>query len=397
MRGVLATIAGILLLGLIAIFGQIIANSRLESHQTAIFQFFTSQSATFKMPDTLKWEAQKRVALYQSLMEAEQLDEGMIVNRLASGESADRCDSLLFSSLRYVALKKLHMIKEAQIAWDAIAKSQEDGHWLRHPQCRETTSRDMLLGVLAAFTQDPPHFRNHVIDLLRYVHANNGYLSEGRFDVSYLLPGVAEILRVYARGNQIAEYTLPATVFFGFSTIEFAAILPQPGYRSHLTALSTWIELELQDHPRYAPHSYKLRSAVNELSAAFDPFTYSRLRQQRLSWIAGKLFQQDPQNLFFKWLRLRTAQALTPLTRTIMLQELINMEQFPTNHLPRNCDRKADYLWQRDSSEYKSVTENCSKQFGGVDFMWMTALLLDPSHDSPVTSEVKTSNEPTLP
>lgn len=389
MRGVLTTIAGIFLLGVIALFGQIIANSRLESHQTAIFQFFISQSSTYRMPDTLKWEAQKRVALYHALIESQHLEDGMIVNRLADGSSVDRCDSLLFSSLRYVALKKLHMIKEAQVAWEAIAKSQEDGHWLRHPQCRKTTSRDMLLGVLAAFTQDPPHHRNHIIDLLRYVDANNGYLSDGRFDIAYMLPGVAEILRVYARGNQIANYKLPPAVFFGFSTIEFAAILPRPGYRSHLTALSSWIELELQDHPRYAQHSNKLRSAVNQISGAVAPFTYSGLRQQRLSWIAGKLFQQDPHNIFFKWLRLRTAQALTPLTRTIMLQELMNMEQFPADRLPRNCDRKADYLWQRDSTEYKSISDVCTKQFGGVDFIWMTALLLDPSHDTTLVSDVK--------
>lgn len=397
MRGILITIAGILLLGVIALFGQIIANSRLESHQTAIFQFFTSQSATYQMPESLKWEAQKRAALYQALIEAEQLEDGMIVNRLADGSIADHCDSLLFSSLRYVALKKLHMVKEAQVAWDAISKSQEDGHWLRHPQCRHTTSRDMLLGVLAAFTQDPPHFRTHIIDLLRYVDANNGYLSDGRFDIAYMLPGVAEILRVYARGNQIAEYKLPTTVFFGFSTIEFAAILPRPGYRSHLTALSSWIELELQDHPRYAPHSNKLRSAVNQISGAFAPFTYSGLRQQRLSWVSGKLFQQDPHNIFFKWLRLRTSQALTPLTRTIMLQELLNMDQFPVDRLPRNCDRKADYLWQRDSVEYDKANNLCTKQFAGVDFLWMAALLLDPSHDSPVTNEAKEPDEPALP
>ena len=39
------------------------------------------------------------------------------------------------------------------------------------------------------------------------------------------------------------------------------------------------------------------------------------------------------------------------------------MPQFPEGRLPANCDRRADYMWQRSSREYDAHTADISKRY----------------------------------
>ena len=54
-----------------------------------------------------KDKARDKAILYNELIKRGFLDDGMVVNRTSDGTFIDHCDSLLFSSLRYVALSKL--------------------------------------------------------------------------------------------------------------------------------------------------------------------------------------------------------------------------------------------------------------------------------------------------
>ncbi len=82
--------------------------------------------------------------------------------------------------------------------------------------------------------------------------------------------------------------------------------------------------------------------------------------------------------LFNRFLRLKSAGALNKASRYKLMLSLANMKkQFPDNRLPMNCDRKADYLWQRNIEESFEFSEECDKSFNGTDFLWMAALLTD--------------------
>jgi hypothetical protein len=89
------------------------------------------------------------------------------------------------------------------------------------------------------------------------------------------------------------------------------------------------------------------------------------------------LVQTDPRNLFFRYLLFRVNGVLNPFVARSLLIELLSMRQFPQEMLPRSCDRKADYLWQRSSREYDIVDDKCSYSFHGTDFVWMAGLLVE--------------------
>lgn len=386
------TFNALLVMTLAAVVGQIAANSRSELHQKQLLHRFAISSPVDALSESSKTALRERAAKYEQLIEADHLLDGMVVNlNMKTGKPTDVCDSLIFSSLRYIALTKLGWHEQALRAWAAIEKSQENGMWLRHPQCRKSTSRDMILGVLAAFTQNPPHMRNHLVSFISQLENNGGFVSPGRIDVSYLMPGVAEITRIFAKGNGILEYSLPTSVAYGFSTIEFSAIAPQPGYRSHLVGLTSWIEIELLNQQRYQ-QSNEVRSVISEITRFISIFSGADLYNQRLSWITGKLYYSDPNNLFFKWLKLRSSNAISPATRQHLADELLAIKEFPTDALPTDCVRRADYMWQRDSREYSSRKKECVRQFSGVDFLWMAALVLDESHDFKIDPSAQANN-----
>src|SRR5690606_3995506 len=156
--------------------------------------------------------------VYDYLLREHHLLDGMVVSRSASGEAIHECDSLLFSSLRYVALKKLGFHNEARRAWQALQKSQVDGHWRRHPRCWEkSTSRDMIIGVIAALTQSPPNSEQHIRSLFAQIRSTGGYISDGPIYVSYLTPSIARLLRSLARAQGIPYSEMPDIIRRGYS------------------------------------------------------------------------------------------------------------------------------------------------------------------------------------
>ncbi|SMF36435.1 hypothetical protein SAMN06296036_11133 [Pseudobacteriovorax antillogorgiicola] len=344
---------------------QLSAKLRNESIQTSYQDYGRYQ--------TLLTEAYQRALFYEEEIQKKNLSMGMVVNHDDHyNRILAECDSLLFSSLRYVALKKMGLHGEANDAWQAILKANDHGKWHRHPKCkRRWTSRDMIVGLLAALSQRPEDSRLYLQDLMSYVDKTGGYIGSGPFYVSKLSPGLAEIIRHLARREGIADSALPPDIKYGFSTIEFDTFTAGRGYTSHLNALVIWLEMEL----RAKKSLNKVRSVTELLDQLLNPFKSHSIEDQRLMWVSHKLVDLDERNLFFRWLQLRSAGALTEKSKAQMLEELLSMDQFPADRLPQNCDRKADYLWQRDSIEYTPHSGECTETFSGVDFLWMVSLL----------------------
>src|SRR5690606_16280323 len=125
----------------------------------------------------LEVRTRMRALRYEELIAASSTYQGMVITREHNGRVGDLCDSLLFSSLRYVSLRKLGLEKEADEAWAWIIKSRDGGKWFRHPQCAiKSTSRDMIVGLLAALTQRPEGYRDVLKELINYVGDNSGYV-----------------------------------------------------------------------------------------------------------------------------------------------------------------------------------------------------------------------------
>ncbi len=322
----------------------------------------------------LKHAAIEKAILYEELINENHLYHGMIVNRGLDGSIHSECDSLLFSALRFVALDRLGWKDDAAEAWQAMLSVNEDGRWYRHPKCRRRwTSRDMIVGVLAALVQNPPEYKKYTEELIAYIGKNDGYIGTGPFYVSMMSPGLGEIIRLLSVQADIDEVELPTDIRYGFSTIEFDAIAGRRGFTAHLNALTLWIEREL-----IFGNSHKPRSIAGFLDNLMGHLADHSFEKQRQQWVAGKLVELDQKNMFFRWLQLLAADAISPRIRYEFLNELMSMPQFPLDRLPQNCDRKADYLWQRDSREYQPIPlkAKCSEEYPGVDFLWMLSMIL---------------------
>jgi len=320
-------------------------------------------------------QAREKALLYEQWLEEGFLEHGMVVNRHSDGRPSGECDSLLFSSLRYTALMKLGWQDKAYQAWRGLENAFQVGRWVRHPKCRrKSTSRDMIVGLLVAMTQNPPSEVRRLQQLLSIVDSTGGSVDDGPFYVSRLSPGIGEIMRLMSQQYGVPLREVPEEVRMGFSTLEFDAWMARPGYTAHLNALTLWIELELMNkQPKSA-----LRSVSELLDTALGPLGSPKLKDQRWVWAGHQLATLDRQNLFFEWMELRSAGALTWKTQSMLLQKLLDMPQFPDDRLPRNCDRRADYLWQRHSVEYVPKPKaTCTETFHGVDFLWMVALLTE--------------------
>ncbi len=320
-------------------------------------------------------EAREKALRYEQWLAESHLENNMVVNRHADGRAASECDSLLFSSLRYTALMKLGWHDKAFRAWRGIENAYQKGRWVRHPKCRrKSTSRDMIVGLLVAMTQNPPAEATRLQQLVNIVGETGGSVDDGPFYVSRLSPGIGEIMRLMSRQYGVPLRDLPEEVRLGFSTLELDTWMAAPGYTAHLNALTLWIELELTQHQPKTT----LRNLSELVDAALGPLGGQGMEDQRWQWIGQKLSALDHKNLFFRWLELRSAGALTWKTQAELLQALLSMHQFPDNRLPRNCDRRADYLWQRASVEYaRNPRDACTETFHGVDFLWMVALLTE--------------------
>ena len=365
------------LFGAVAAYGQLVANSRYLSRASETLRAWAVSlpPPTPLAAAALVAEARQRAQLYDDQIVAKHLVDGMVVNKELDGNMLDQCDSLLFSSLRYASLVKLGATERAAKAWSAIEKSQVDGHWLRHPRCPKSTSRDMLVGLLIALAQHPPNAETHLKSLLKRVGDHNGYFSTGPIYVSYLTPGLARFLAMLAPGARVSDQDLPDIVRDGYSTAELEVMVVDEGYEAHLGGLSAWLEMELAKET--STEDRRGSWPVAAVDEAVKPFASPTLEAQRLEWITDRLMQVDGTNLFFRYLRLRAAGALTPAVRERLLGDLLSRSQFPADRLPEDCDRKADYLWQRNRWHRWHHPVDCSVEYSGVDYLWMTALLLD--------------------
>jgi len=386
-RRFLSIFAALLALGLAFGASLLVGNSRFTATFTGSLLAWSKSIPAPSDNDlsTAELLLRARVAFYEREVRDRFLLDGMVVNLDAAGRPLDVCDSLLFSSLRFVSLKKLGDIDSADAAWTAIRRSGEDGIWMRHPRCAKFLSRDMIVGLLVALTQAPDGSQGKLKDLLRVVEERGGFFSHGPASVSFLSPGLSQALGRVAVANGVHPSRLPTWVQSGVSTIEYNVMFLSPGYATHLVALNTWIELELG--ARFG------RGADFDSSlAVVDPIagwlTSSSFSEQRLAWVSQRLVDLDSKNLFFRYLRLRTAGALSPAVRLALKRELLSAQQFPETRMPMNCDRRADYLWQRASREYSPVSDSCSKQFNAVDFLWMAALLLESGPDGSETERL---------
>ncbi len=375
-----------LLFGGMAAYSELIANSRFLARSDEVLRRAARLEPRVEplVAERLQAEARRRAALYEEEIERTHLVDGMVVNLSAKGHMMDQCDSLLFSSLRYVSLVKLDLKTQANSAWQAIEQSQTDGRWLRHPRCSRSTSRDMILGVLIAMSQAPEGFGEHLSTLMRLVDNNDGFFGSGPIYVSYLSPGLARFVALLAERQGYPTTKLPEIIRAGYSTAELEVLVTQRGFESHLGALTAWLELELTAK---VPLDLSASGTISELvDRIVSPFAADSLNSQRLGWITDRLIAADPSNLFFRYLRLRAAGALTVTARMHMLNELLNMPHFPSDRLPMNCDRSADYLWQRENRGKNQQPLGCNEEYNGTDFLWMAALLLENLPDAGLTN-----------
>ena len=364
----------------VVVEGIIILNlARLNATQFHARSLKNSLFATTQIQDSLfrlKREARTKAALYEQLIEASMLSEGMVVHRDQRGRERGVCDSLLFSSLRFRSLQNLGMEKEANAAWDAIDASRNAGHWWRHPYCRDRSlSRDMLMGVMMSLQTAPTHGREALVELLTEIDQRGGSFSDGPFFVSYLSPGPAGLLRHLAATKKIPFSEWPWVLKQSFSSIEFDALFLQPGYQSHLAALGIWLEFEMsRDQGGFNPRS--ALGQVERLWTGASPDRETTIDRERLVWVTSLLVEQNPNNLFFDYLHALVAGEFNDEKRVALLTDLLNMQQFPADRLPKDCDRSADYIWQRRAEEYVPESSKCNETYSGVDFLWMAGLLV---------------------
>lgn len=320
--------------------------------------------------------ARNRAFLYESIVERDHLSQGLVVNRgKLDGQIADQCDSLLFSSLRWVSLRKFGWGVEANRALSSLRKSQVEGSWIRHPECFDRSlSRDMLMGILIVLSQRPFGYKEDLLRLVSRIRDGGGFFSDGPGYVSYLTPGLGKILRMLLRDVDLKGDSVPRAILSGYSTNEVSLLFMSPGYEAHLAGLALWLEMELDSQRDVAEDSDFLQRSVGFIFSFFsprNPFSQSH------KWVALRLVQVDPKNLFFRYLWYRSVGALNTRIASRLLTELLQMPQFPKNRLPSSCDRTADFMWQRGSHEYSEIDLSCERRFHGTDFLWMASLLTE--------------------
>ncbi len=369
-------IASLALLVVLELF--VILNlSRINTEQAALLQ--TARNP-HQRPATgevqlyqIKREALSRAALYESLIQRSMLVDGMVIHRGVNGEPEGLCDSLLFSSLRFYALKNLGFTREADEAWAAIVGSRDGAQWRRHPRCGKSLSRDMIMGILVALRADPVGGDGVFRDMLAEIDRRWGFVGNGPFYVSWLSPGIAGLLRMEAERREVPFDEWPWIMKQSFSSIEYDAMFLGEGYVSHLAALGIMLEMSFTDENLgFNPRSL-LGQLQRVLTGASDLDT--QLDAQRRQWITGKLRHIAGANLFYEWLDQKAYGVASPQSEGALLAQLLAMPQFPADRLPMDCDRDADYIWQRRQAEAIPVAQNCRRVWSGVDFLWMAAVL----------------------
>ena len=325
--------------------------------------------------EQLVLRARNRALLYDGLIEKNHLVGGLVVNRGRDHEILDECDSLLFSSVRWVSLRKFGWEERSLRALDSLRKAQVEGDWIRHPECPDRVlSRDMLMGVLIVLSQYPANFVEDLGRLISRIDLGGGYFSNGPSYVSYLTPGLGKIIRMLANTAKTDFGEIPIVIKDGYSTNEWSLLVMKPGYEAHLAGLSLWLEIEIgkaSESAEYLRFWEHVTSGLIRVFSGKDPF------RQVHQWGALRLLQVDSRNLFFRYLWFRSIGALNGKVASQLLAELLSMPQFPQDRLPDSCDRSADFLWQRRSDEYDEINPSCHRRFSGTDFLWMASLLVE--------------------
>lgn len=373
---ILETLLAVLAL-LLVVTGFVISNlSRIITEQHARLITMNNNHEVLSVGENLsrlKREARTRAVLYDELIKRDMLLDGMVVNLDGNGDPAGVCDSLLFSSLRFYSLSSLGLKGSADEAWSAIASSRSGGQWLRHPKCLKSLSRDMVMGVLVALRANPSNGTAVFRTMLAEIDRNGGFAGDGPFYVSWLSPGIAGLLRMEAERRQIPFEEWPWILKQSFSSIEYDVMFLEEGYVSHLAALGLWLEiLQSKSAQGFNPRSFL---GAIERMVSFKSSLDTSMDVQRRQWIAGRLREIHSDNLFYRWLDHKAFGSLSQETEERMLTDLLALKQFPIDRLPMNCDRRADYVWQRKHQEFVSANSSCSKTYSGVDFLWMASIL----------------------
>lgn len=371
-QGLVVFLVAILLLELLVIINL----NRISTEQHARIEKFhepLQEGVTKETLHRLRREALSRAALYDEFIKQRMLLDGMVINRNSRGEPEGVCDSLLFSSLRFYSLKRLGFEESAQNAWRSVLGSRSGAQWQRHPQCSKSLSRDMLMGVLVALRADPDYGTSVFRSMLAEIGRQNGFIDDGPIYVSWLSPGIAGLVRMEAERRNVPYAEWPWVLKQSFSSIEYDSIFLKEGYQSHLAGLGLWLELQHKnDTDWFNPRS--LLGLVGRLVGEREVFDTS-FDERRRQWIANRLSSLSGANLFFDWLEYKVNGIYDVNAEIKLLSELLSMPQFPTVRLPMNCDRAADYIWQRRDKEAIPVARQCSRTYAGVDFLWMAAIL----------------------
>lgn len=386
LRSAFSTLIVLYILALLVIINL----NRISTEQYARIQKLVEPHQPQINSDTLyrlKREALSRAALYDELIKKNMILDGMVVNRKADGRPDGICDSLLFSSLRFYALKRLGFSESADQAWSGVLGSRSGAQWQRHPQCNKSLSRDMLMGVLVALRADPEHGTTVFRSMLSEIDRQNGFIDDGPVYVSWLSPGIAGLVRMEAERRDVGFDEWPWVLKQSFSSIEYDSIFLKEGYQSHLAGLGLWLELEHKENSAwFNPRSLmgligRYTGEHGVLDTTFD--------ERRRQWIAGRLSSMSGANLFFDWLEYKVNGIYDINAEIKLLAELLSMPQFPAVRLPMDCDRAADYIWQRKDKEAIPAARDCGRTYAGVDFLWMAAILgagdsrLTPEDDEP--------------
>jgi hypothetical protein len=364
--GIMVLLEAFVILNLIRINDRLLVFSKGQFSETQALSEDT-------MLIQLRREAFTRSVLYERLIERDMLSDGMVIHRGPAGEVLGLCDSLLFSNLRYFALKKMGLHDEARAAWKAILESRQSGQWLRHPKCLKSISRDMIMGVLVGLSANPEGGDIVFEEMLAEIDRQQGFVGDGPFYVSWLSPGIAGLLRAEAERRNVPFEKWPWIVKQSFSSIEYDAMFLAHGYVSHLAALGLNLELSAIENNR----KFNPRSFLGEVESWIKNQSPNNMKtdRQRRQWIATHLRTLSHSNLYFDWLEQKTFGQLNPANEKQLLERLLSMSQFPIDSLPQDCDRDADYLWQRRDEDAFVQTSECKYRWNGVDFIWMAAML----------------------
>lgn len=385
-RTIFAVTALLVVIELVVIHNLARINSEQYTRIQRISQPYQEQIASDSL-QRLRREALSRAALYDELIKRDMLLDGMVIHRDANGAPEGVCDSLMFSSLRFYALTKLGFKKSADDAWNGILGSRDGAQWRRHPRCAKSLSRDMIMGVLVALSADPEGGDTVFRSMLAEIDRNGGFVGDGPFYVSWLSPGVAGLLRMEAERRGVPYGEWPWILKQSFSSIEYDAMFLGEGYVSHLAALGLWLEMNhTKSGALMNPRS--LLGRLERIVAGGGDLD-TTLDKQRREWISGRLRSLSGSNLFFEWLDESATGVLNPEAESRLLSDLLSMPQFPANRLPMDCDRDADYIWQRREGESIPVAKRCGETWSGVDFLWMAAVLGASSDDTKYNVETQ--------